>query len=73
MRAAHYLNYCLYQHPVTIIFFGIFPSTQSPILANKKNPRTKGGRKKRMFRKLVLKIIKRDGMGNRNLSPFKNN
>lgn len=63
MRAAHYLNYCLYQHPVTIIFFGIFPSTQSPILANKKNPRTKGGRKKKDVQKAGVKNNKKGWYG----------
>jgi len=30
------------------------------------------GRKAQLLRKLVLKIIKEDGIGNRNFSPLKN-
>lgn len=47
----------MYRHSITYIF-GILPSTQSHILANNKEQGQRVG-EKGMFRKLVLKIIKR--------------
>lgn len=58
MRVAHYLNCCVYQHPVTIIFLVFFLPHSHLFLQIKKNKDKRWG-KKRMFRKLVLKIIKR--------------
>jgi len=67
---AHYINNCLYQNPVIVMGLAYFHPYNHLFLQIKKNKDK--GRKAQLLRKLVLKIIKEDGIGNRNFSPLKN-